>query len=418
MRRNDLVRLLVVVVAGVLLVSVFSTIGILAGRGGTPTPAATPTDTPSPTPPPTGQLGKLQLALAPFATGLNRPDFLTNAGDGSGRVYVTEQGGRIMAVEANGQVHTQPFLDIRPIVRMQAELGLMGLAFSPRYKANGLFYVSYSNLDGDTVIARYHVARDSPLRADPTSAQIILTIEEPDIPEHKSGMLAFGRDGYLYIGVGDGGRGAPGANGQRKDTLLGKILRIDVDHTSSGKAYAIPPTNPFAHDPSARPEIWAYGMRNPWRFGFDRATGDLYVGDVGDSSHEEIDFQPAASHGGENYGWKVYEGNGCLLAKCLLPDYSAPIAAYNHTGGLCAAIGGYVYRGKRNPALQGVYLFGDVCSGRVFGLVAAGNAPGSQAQYRQLAAMGPLLSAFGEDEAGELYVLNLTRGTVYRVTAK
>ena len=260
---------------------------------------------------PTGNLGTVKLSLTPVVRGLMRPDFLTTAHDGTGRLYITEQPGEIRVAEANGTLYSEPFLNVT--TRWDVELGLMGLAFDPQYKQNGLFYISYSNLDGDTVIARYHVDDGDPLRADPDSAQTILLIKQPRPlhPEHKSGMLAFGPDGYLYIGVGDGGRGlgAPRANGQKLDTILGKILRIDVDHTSVGKAYAIPPTNPFVSQQGAEPEIWAYGVRNPWRFSFDRLTGNLYIGDVGEDTYEEIDFQPAASKGGENYGWNQFEGS-------------------------------------------------------------------------------------------------------------
>lgn len=383
----------------------------------TPTPKPTATLTPTPMPPPQGNLANVQIGLTPFATGLDRPDFLTYANDGSGRIYIAEQPGRIMVAEPNGQVHPEPFLEVQ--TQWFAELGLMSVAFHPQFKTNGLFFVSYSDADdGDTIIARYKIAAGNPLKADPSSAQVILRIDEPDTQEHRSGMLTFGPDGYLYIGVGDGGRGAPSANGQRTSTILGKILRIDVNHTSPGKAYAIPPNNPFAQTANAAPEIWAYGVRNPWRFSFDRVTGNLFIGDVGESNTEEIDVQPAKSKGGVNYGWNVYEGTTCARADCSLTNYAGPIATFPHNDGRCAVIGGYVYRGTAYPALQGIYLFGDLCSGRIYGLTAADATPGKPTTYRQLIDSSAYLSSFGEDQAGNAYMVDLHAGIVYRITAK
>jgi glucose/arabinose dehydrogenase len=389
------------------------------GKVATPTLTAAPAATATATIPPTGNLATVKLSLTPVVRGLTRPDFLTTAPDGTGRLYITQQTGEIRVAEANGQLHSEPFLDV--LTRWDAELGLLGLAFHPKYRENGLFYISYSNTDGDTVIARYHVDPSNPLRADPKSAQTLLLIKQPRPlrPEHKSGMLLFGPDGYLYVGVGDGGLGAPSANGQKLDTILGKILRIDVDHTSPGKAYAIPPTNPFVSQQGAAPEIWAYGVRNPWRFTFDRLTRNLYIGDVGELTFEEIDFQPAASKGGENYGWNQFEGPQCMASNCAPPaSYSGPIAAYHHGGEVCAIAGGYVYRGKQSPALQGIYFYGDWCSGRIWGLNTDGAAPGKAAQVRQLLDTDLSLSAFGEDDSGEVYALDLHTGIAYRLTAK
>jgi glucose/arabinose dehydrogenase len=347
-----------------------------------------------------------------------RPDFLTTAHDGTGRLYITQQSGEIRVAEANGKLYGQPFLDVN--TRWDAELGLLGLAFHPQYKTNGLFFIAYSNLDGDTVIARYQVDDDNPLRANPDSAQTIMLIKQPRPvrPEHKSGMLTFGPDGYLYIGVGDGGLGY-GANGQKLDTILGKILRIDVDHTSPGKAYAIPPTNPFVSKAGAEPEIWANGVRNPWRFSFDRLNHNLYIGDVGELTWEEIDVQPASSMGGENYGWSQFEGPQCMVSNCTPPaSYSGPITSYHHGGDVCAIAGGYVYRGEQSPALEGIYVYGDWCSGRIWGLNTDGNAPGKPAQVRLLLDTDLSLSAFGEDDAGEVYALDLHSGIAYHLTAK
>jgi glucose/arabinose dehydrogenase len=361
-----------------------------------------------------GNLAHIAVALKPFAAGLVHPVQLTSARDASGRVYIPEQAGLVLVADANGRVHSQPFLDIRSLVLSGGERGVLGLAFHPDYKMNGLFFISYTNVNGETVLARYHVSSD-PLRADPASAKRILLIHQLG-GEHKSGQLFFGPDRYLYMSVGDGGLGSPRVNGQRKDTLLGKILRLDVDHTSEGREYAIPPDNPFVGDPHARGEIWAYGLRNPWRFSFDRATGDLYLGDVGDFSSEEIDMQ-RAGHGGENYGWAVYEGDKCEQANCSLPHMTRPIVTYVHARGLCAVMGGYVYRGTRSPSLYGIYLYADYCSGRIFGLVAADARPGQPSTTRQLFDLNTSISSFGEDEAGELYVVGYMSGTIYHLTA-
>jgi glucose/arabinose dehydrogenase len=389
-----------------------------AGEMGTPTLTASPAPTATATMPPTGHLATVTLGLTPVVRGLTRPDFLTTAHDGTGRLYIAEQSGTIHVAEANGTLYSKPFLDVQ--TRWDVELGLLGLAFHPQYKTNGLFFISYSNLDGDTVIARYHVDEDTPLRADPESAQTLVVIQQPRPlrPEHKAGMLLFGPDGYLYIGVGDGGLGAPSANGQRLDTFLGKILRIDVDHTLPGKAYAIPTTNPVNAAKGTPTEIWAYGLRNPWRFSFDRLTHNLYIGEVGELTYEEIDFQPASSKGGENYGWDVYEGPLCARSRCSLPAYVAPITYYRHGGDVCAIAGGYVYRGKLSPALQGIYVYGDWCSGRIWGLNIDGNAPGKPAQVRQLLDTSVSISSFGEDDAGEVYVLDLHAGIAYRLIAR
>jgi glucose/arabinose dehydrogenase len=226
----------------------------------------------------------------------------------------------------------------------------------------------------------------------------------------------FSPDGYLYMSVGDGALGAGAVNGQNLDTLRGKILRLDVDHTSPGHAYAIPPTNPFVGDPNDRGEIWDYGLRNPWRFSFDQATGDLYIGAVGNSQWESIDFQSHASRGGANFGWDVYEGNRCEQSDCSLAHFVRPIATYPHQGGLCAVIGGDVYRGARIPTLEGIYIYADFCTGRIFGLVAAGAVAGQPSTTRQVGKLTFPISAFGQDEYGEVYVLGYMPGVVYQVT--
>ncbi len=364
---------------------------------------------------PAARLARISLELKPFITGLTAPTQLTYAPDGSGRVYITEQAGLIRAANASGTLYPQPFLDIRSLVLAGGERGLLSVAFDPDYPHTGLFFITYTNRDGNTVLARYHVSGGDWLRADPASATVLLVIPQLG-GEHKSGQLMFGPDGYLYMSVGDGALGAGGVNGQNLDTLLGKILRLDVDHTSPGHPYAIPLTNPFVGDPHARGEIWDYGLRNAWRFSFDRATGDLYVGAVGGSLWESIDFQPHASRGGANFGWDVYEGNLCEQADCSLANFVGPIVTFPHQGGRCAAVGGYVYRGVRSPTLDGVYLYADYCSGRIFGLVAASAVPGQPATTRQVGEVNSSISAFGEDASGEVYVLGYQAGVAYQVT--
>jgi glucose/arabinose dehydrogenase len=360
------------------------------------------------------RLAQLSLGLQPVITGLTEPTQLTYAPDGSGRVYITEQPGLIVVADAHGRLAPQPFLDIHQLVLAGGERGLLSVAFDPHYPANGFFFITYTNLDGNLVLARYHVSKN-PLQADPASATVLLVIPQLG-GEHKSGQLMFGPDGYLYMSVGDGALGAGAVNGQNLDTLLGKIVRLDVEHSSAGRAYAIPPTNPFVGDPNARGEIWDYGLRNAWRFSFDRATGDLYLGAVGGSLWEAVDFQPHASHGGANFGWDVYEGDLCEQANCSLPGFVRPIVTYPHHGGLCAVMGGYVYRGARSPALDGMYLYADFCTGRIFGLVAADAQPGHLSTTRQVGSLNSLVSGFGEDAAGEVYVLGYRTGIAYQVT--
>jgi glucose/arabinose dehydrogenase len=359
-------------------------------------------------------LAQLSLGLKPVISGLTEPTELTYAPDGSGRVYITEQPGLIVVADARGRLAPQPFLDIHQLVLAGGERGLLSVAFDPHYPDNGVFFITYTNLDGNLVLARYHASQAS-LRADPASATVLLVIGQLG-GEHKSGQLMFGPDGYLYMSVGDGALGAGAVNGQNLDTLLGKILRLDVEHSSGGRAYAIPSTNPFVGDPRARGEIWDYGLRNAWRFSFDRATGDLYLGAVGGSLWEAVDFAPHDSHGGVNFGWDVYEGDLCEQPDCALPGFVRPIVTYPHQGGLCAVMGGYVYRGTRYPALDGMYLYADFCTGRIFGLVAADAKAGQLSKTRQVGSLNSPVSAFGEDAAGEIYVLGYRTGVAYQVT--
>lgn len=354
------------------------------------------------------------ISLTPKLTGVSNPVFVTNAGDGSDRLFVVEQSGRIRVAQ-NGTLLPTPFLDIRSRVLAGGEQGLLSVAFPPGYADKQHFYVYYTNAAGNLVIARYGLTAD-PNVADSNSEQIIITINHPTNTNHNGGQLAFGPDGYLYIGTGDGGgAGDPNNNAQNLASLLGKILRIDVESPGT-TSYTIPRTNPFltTTDPTNqyRDEIWALGLRNPWRFSFDRQAGDLYIADVGQSAYEEVNFQPAASLGGENYGWRILEGsfpyrsngndtNGLVL----------PVAEYDHTQGI-SVTGGYVYRGLAAPRLQGIYLYGDFANGKIWGL-----RPSPTGWETQLLLDSPYgISSFGEDEQGNLYVADYSGGGVYQVT--
>ena len=357
---------------------------------------------------------KVALRLEPVLRGLNGPVDIVNAADGSGRLYVVEKRGVIRLVNG-GALAAAPFLDIQALVRSSgSEQGLLGLAFHPRYVQNGLFYVDYTDANGNTRVARY-TARSSRDSADPASAQIILSIVQP-AANHNGGNLVFGPDGYLYIGTGDGGgAGDQYRNAQNGQALLGKMLRLDVDHPDGGRAYGVPADNPFVGNPAMRPEIWFTGLRNPWRYSFDRATGDLYIADVGQNIYEEVDFVAAGTRGGLNFGWPRMEGLHCFspATGCDRSGLELPVAEYNHDLG-CSITGGSVYRGRANPQLAGAYLFGDYCTGRIWSLHrdSAGNWIRAELLKTNVA-----ISSFGEDEAGEVYVAGLGDGVVYRVAA-
>lgn len=348
------------------------------------------------------------LRLEPVAV-FSRPTNIASARDGSGRLFVNLQSGQIVIFDG-ARVLSAPFLDIASLVSCCGERGLLGTAFHPRYQENGLFYIYYTDRAGNIVVARYRVSSD-PNAADPQSATVLLRIPHPSFANHNGGELQFGPDGYLYIGVGDGGgAGDPGNNAQSTGTLLGKMLRIDVDR---GFPYAIPADNPFAASGSARPEIWAYGLRNPWRFSFDGPIGDLYIGDVGQNTIEEIDFQPAGAPGGDNYGWRLMEGSRCYnpSSGCNTAGLKMPILEYDHSLG-CSVTGGHVYRGRRFPSLAGLYIYGDYCSGRIWG----GWRDGGGWKSLQLLDSPYAISTFGEDEAGELYLAHYaTGGAIYRI---
>ena len=359
---------------------------------------------------PAGARAQLTLDFEPVATGLSSPLGLVHAGDGSGRLFIVEQTGRIR-IHDGTQVRSTAFLDVGSLITCCGERGLLGLAFHPDYAVNGLFYVHYTNTAGNTAIAHYRVSAD-PNVADPASGQFLLNVAQP-FTNHNGGQLAFGPDGYLYIGLGDGGSGGdPDNRAQNLGTLLGKMLRIDVD---GGFPYAIPATNPFRTTPGALPEIWAYGLRNPWRFSFDRQTGDLFIADVGQSAREEVDFQPSTSTGGENYGWRLMEGTACFnpSTACNNGTLTLPILEYGHSLG-CSIIGGYRYRGSRFPQLTGRYFYGDFCSGRIW----TGTQSGQTWSSSQLIETALSITSFGEDEGGELYVVHYgsgADGTVQRL---
>lgn len=350
------------------------------------------------------------LSLQQFATGLSTVVGITHAGDGSGRLFLTEQVGRIR-IHNGTSVLTTPFLDIDPLVRCCGEEGMLSTAFHPNYASNGFFFVYYTNNSGDQVVARYTRSAGNPNVADPASAKIIITIPHPNQGNHNGGPLKFGPDGYLYIATGDGGGGGdPDENAQDLSVLLGKQLRLDID---TAGPYVVPPSNPFVGVAGARPEIWAYGLRNPWRFTFDRQTGDMFIGDVGQGQREEIDFQPAGV-GGLNYGWDDMEGSLCFepSSGCLTANRVLPILEVSHGSGDCAIVGGYRYRGTAVPSLAGRYVHSDNCSGRI--RIATQGAGGTWTQVvDQDPAFG--IFTFGEDQSGELYAS--AGGTIYRLVS-
>ncbi|MBA2427570.1 MAG: PQQ-dependent sugar dehydrogenase [Actinobacteria bacterium] len=351
--------------------------------------------------------------MRPVVDGLTQPLLVTGAGDGSGRLFVVEQGGNIR-VFAGGRLAPEPFLDISDLTEPGGEQGLLGLAFHPRFDANGRFFVNYTDTAGDTVVAEYRADPGAGV-ADPGSATTLLQIDQP-FPNHNGGHLAFGPDGYLYVATGDGGSGGdPFNNGQSLDTLLGKLLRIDVDAAGGGLAYGIPPDNPFIDRDGARPEIWASGLRNPWRFSFDREAGDLWIGDVGQEELEEVNRVPAAK-AGLDFGWDDLEGSDCYepASGCDRNGVVLPVAQYTHDEG-CSVTGGFVYRGSQYPELGGGYFFADYCSGSVYGIVAGSAGLTDPAPLLQSESS---VSSWGEDDEGELYLVDIAGGRVLQLTAE
>ncbi len=375
--------------------------------------AAPPTETATPRviqiPDPAGYTWKL------IVSDLEQPTDLTGAQDGSGRLFVIEKPGRIRILVGD-QLQPGSFLDITERVGSNSsEQGLLGLAFHPNFAQNGYFFVNYTDQGGNTQIARFTANGDAQ-RADPASEKRLLTVPQP-FANHNGGAVKFGPDGYLYLGLGDGGSaGDPYDNAQSGNSLLGKILRLDVDN---GEPYAIPPDNPYAGSGEVYPEIWASGLRNPWRISFDPLTGNLWIGDVGQGNWEEINRVPGGAPGGYNFGWNKMEGTHPFEGSNQ-PFYTAPVAEYSHADG-CSVTGGYVYRGLALPEWQGIYFYGDYCSGVVWGLPASGdvvpvaeNAPAAVPLFQT----GFRITTFGVDDFGELYLSDYTNGAVYRLEKK
>ncbi|HEU5430687.1 MAG TPA: PQQ-dependent sugar dehydrogenase [Thermomicrobiales bacterium] len=376
------------------------------------------------------------IQLVKVADGLADPVNIAAPPDGSGRIFVVERVGEIRIIDKDGKLLDQPFLDLRNSVKIDfLEQGLLGLAFHPDYQKNGLFYVYYSDYqtNGRLFLVEYKVSADDPNKADPDSGRVLFTVDDPYV-NHNGGTLHFGPDGFLYIAIGDGGlAGDPYDNAQDLSNLLGKILRVDVNGRAVNNAYSIPPDNPFAdqgqvrqssvanqaaqtgaYHPDARPEIWAYGLRNPWQFSFDPKTGDLYIADVGQNVWEEINYQPGGSKGGQNYGWDHMEGAHCYPPLRTLPGTPAagvadscdpfgtpPVAEYSHSVGGCSITGIGVYRGQESPALDGIYFNSDFCSGKVFGL--ARDQSGNWV-YQELLDTTLLVTGAGQDANGDLYL--------------
>jgi glucose/arabinose dehydrogenase len=353
--------------------------------------------------------GAQQIALKEIVRGLDMPVAITHAADT--RLFITLQRGRVMIWDGTSLLPA-PFLDITPLVRCCGEQGLLSIAFHPHYRDNGFFFVYYVDRNRFVTIARYQAGSD-PNRADPASAKVLLQIDHSAHDNHNGGQLQFGPDGFLYIGTGDGGGGGdPDGNSQKLSALFGKMLRIDID---SGSPYAIPPSNPFVGRSDAMPEIWAYGLRNPWRFSFDRATSDLWIADVGQGAWEEVDLQPPTSIGGENYGWNRMEGKHCYPpgSSCNPSLYTLPIVEYGHNAADCSAsiTGGYRYRGARFSRMAGIYFYGDYCNGGIWGVTQQGNSW----TVRSLITTRIAASTFGEDLSGEIYVADYATGVIYQI---
>ncbi|WP_188463057.1 PQQ-dependent sugar dehydrogenase [Bizionia arctica] len=359
-----------------------------------------------------------EIELDLFATGFSSPVSVKNAGDS--RLFVVERGGLIKIVNSDGSINSTPFLDIDARVQSGSERGLLGLAFHPQYATNGFFFVNYIDNNGDTVVSRFLANPTDANTVSPTTEVILLNVEQP-YGNHNGGDLAFGNDGFLYIGLGDGGSGGdPEDRGQNLNTLLGKMLRIDVDNTDTGLNYAIPSNNPFPStaEPNALPEIWAYGLRNPWRFSFDRQTHDLWIADVGQSQIEEINMV-ALDQAGLNYGWRCYEGDQIYNTSGNCPDdiseLTFPISQYTHSSSgnfKCSITGGYRYRGTAQPNFVGYYFFADYCSNEI-GILKYNNDTWNMTFTDPFNGNG--WTAFGEDQNGELYIAGIDSGSVFKI---
>jgi glucose/arabinose dehydrogenase len=351
------------------------------------------------------------ISLKSVVGTFDQPVLVTSPRDGSHRLFVVEQTGRVRII-TKGAVLATPFMDLHTLISTGGERGLLGLAFHPSFKTNGKVYVDYTNTAGNTVIAEYRVSSTNANRVATSTARRLLTITQP-YPNHNGGGIAFGPDGFLYIGMGDGGSGGdPGNRAQSLSSLLGKMLRIDVNGRTSTKAYRIPSTNPYVGR-TGLDEIWSRGLRNPWRWSFDRVKGDLWIGDVGQDRYEEIDRSTAASGRGRgaNYGWRVVEGRHCYVSGCTRIG-TLPIVEYDHSLGRCSVTGGYVYRGVAFPMLTGGYFFADYCSGTIWTISSAAASPAARVVLLE---SGLNISSFGQDDAGELYVTDHTGGHIYRI---
>lgn len=354
----------------------------------------------------------LTVLLKPVASGLDRPVQIVSAHDHSGALFIAEQRGRVRLLRQRGD-ELRLFLDISDRVSCCENGGLLSLVFHPDFVANGYFFLLYVDQKGDTVVARYQRSAGSAEAADPSTAKILLVVPQPkdNVPNHHGGTLEFGSDGYLYVSIGDGGAFVQVTNrAQELHHLLGKLLRIDVDVAAP---YSIPPDNPFAGVPGARGEIWSLGLRNPWRFSFDRVTGDLLIGDVGQDSWEEIDIVTHSQSRGANFGWPRMEGSHCfpLDAACSTAGLTPPALEYARELG-CSVTGGYRYRGAKSPALYGTYFYGDWCSGRIW----AADEVDGRLSSSIVADTDLAIVSFGEDDDGELYVVDY-RGAVFHLTA-
>jgi glucose/arabinose dehydrogenase len=373
-------------------------------------PAPTPTPAPT-TIPVTGPVTKKYSLEKAFSETFSHPVFVTGAGDGSKRLFIVEQSGKIKVYDRETN-KSKVFFDISEKVKYQNELGLLGLAFHPDFKKNGLFYVNYTTENPlRTIVSSFKVSAADPDQADKNSEEIILQFDQP-FENHNGGMLTFGPDGFLYIGTGDGGSaGDPNGNGQSLKTLLGKILRIDVNKKSAGKNYLVPESNPFFKSTSGdMAEIYAYGMRNPWRFSFDKDTGRLWLADVGQDKYEEIDLVEK----GKNYGWNRMEGNHCYKPDdCDQSGLTLPITEYDHTLGKSVS-GGYVYHGSKFPELSGAYLYADYVSGRIWYLRYLDNKINTN---EVLFDSDLSISSFGTDQDNELFILDYKTGGVYQLKA-
>lgn len=359
---------------------------------------------------------QVRVRLEPVYRDFQLPVFLTHAGDGSGRSFVVEKTGKIWVID-DGEVQSEPFLDVSgKITTSSNEQGLLGMAFAPNFSETGHIFVNYTDRQGTTTVERYTVQAGAPNQADAQSGFTVLTVAQP-AGNHNAGMLDFGPDGYLYVPLGDGGAANDRfGNGQNPDALLGKILRLDVT-SDPAQPYLIPADNPFVNaDWNGRPvrdEVWAIGLRNPWRTSFDRQTGDFWVADVGQNQIEEVNVIQPGAPGGANLGWPIMEGQSCFnAATCDQTGLTLPIVDYTHVGGNCSVTGGYVYRGAEIPQWNGIYFYGDYCSGRMWALAPDGSGGWANAEILD---SDLVLSSFGEDEAGELYALDYGSGTIYRM---